>query len=321
MFIFANNLQAVCVIAENFENLEVSAAFLLEWLASRRRRALSGKYTMTRRTLGGALLGAVANRNMGAQTGRWLVYYSNQAPVHAFDPYSFLILDSRYHPPLAPLRKQGKRLIGYISLGEASEDYAYFGDLLAEGLLLKASATWKGNRYIDIRDRRWHARLCEKIVPAVLAKGFDGLFLDTLDSPLHMEQVEPAAFAGMAASAAQLIQELRRRYPRITIVLNRAYSLLDKVDSHIDVALGESVYSTFDFERKEYRLVAPETYRLQVRWLQEAARRRSGLRVFTLDYWNPADPAGIAKIYREERANGFAPYVTSVDLTNVVNEP
>lgn len=256
-----------------------------------------------------------------ASTERWLVYYSNKAPAQAFDRYSFLILDSRYYPPLDSLKRKGRRLIGYVSMGEASEDYTYYGDLLNEGLLLRSSATWKGNRYIDIRDRRWHTRVCEKIVPAVLAKGFDGLFLDTLDSPLHMEQVEPAAFRGMAAAAAELIHELRRRFPQITLVLNRAYSLLDKVDSHIDVALGESVYSSFDFERKDYRLVAPETYRLQVQWLQQAARRRPRLQVFTLDYWNPADAAGIAKIYKEERSNGFLPYVTSFDLANVVNEP
>ncbi|MGH9718827.1 MAG: endo alpha-1,4 polygalactosaminidase, partial [Bryobacteraceae bacterium] len=118
-----------------------------------------------------------------------------------------------------------------------------------------------------------------------------------------------------------LVRTIRRRFPRITIVLNRAYSLLERVDGDVDVALGESVYATFDFAEKKYRLVDGESYRLQVSWLQTAKKRRPRLRVFTLDYWDPSDPAGISQIYREQRANGFLPYVTTIDLTQVVAEP
>ncbi len=158
-------------------------------------------------------------------------------------------------------------------------------------------------------------------MPRILANGFQGLFLDTLDSSLHLEQLDPSRYRGMAAAAAELIREIRRLRTGITLILNRAYSLLPEVDRDIDVAMGESVYTTYDFERKIYSRVPPSAYRQQVEWLRAAARRRSGLRIFTLDYWDPSDKEQIAHIYREERANCFSPYVTSIDLTHIVPEP
>jgi len=276
---------------------------------------------ISRRTLNAAVIGAFSSSKMAGATERWLVYYSNREPIKTFEPYSWLILDSQYHPPLAALATMGKNFVGYVSLGEASPHYSYFEELKSEGLLVRPSPTWEGNYYIDIRDTRWLSRVREKIIPQVLRQGFQGLFLDTLDSPLYLEQRAPTPYGGMAAAAVQLVREIRRAYPRITLVVNRAYSLLERLDADIDVALGESVYATFDFGHKKYRLVDPPIYRQQVEWLQAAARRRPGLRIFTLDYWEPSDQEGIARIYREERANGFVPYVATIDLTTVVREP
>ncbi len=276
---------------------------------------------VSRRELWIPLLTVVASHGARAQTGRWLVYYSNSAPAGSFDSYQLLILDSRYHPVLAPLSKAGKKLVGYLSLGEAAEDYSYYGELRSQGLLLRPSPTWKGNQYIDIRDSRWLNRLCEELIPKILEKGFHGLFLDTLDGPLYLEQTNAETYRGMAASAAEIIRTIRRLFPKITIVMNRAYGLLEHVGAEIDAVMGESVFSTYDFEQKKYRLVDPATYRLQLRWLKEAMRRRPELQVLTLDYWDPSDAEGVRRIYKEERANGFLPYVATIDLARVVDEP
>jgi uncharacterized protein (TIGR01370 family) len=274
-----------------------------------------------RRTITSALIFGIAPDSTAAELPRWVVYYSNKALSSAFTPYQFIVLDSRYYPPLLPLRKLGKTIIGYASVGEASPDYTYFDALKAEGLLRTPSPTWKGNFYIDIRDQRWQDRFCQQIVPGILAKGFQGIFLDTLDSPLHLENDPSGEYAGMAQAAVKLISRIRKEHPKITLVLNRAYSLLKTIEPYVDILIGESVYSTFDFDKKEYRLVNPADYRRQVEWLQAALKRRPALRVFTLDYWNAADAEGISRIYREQRANGFSPYVSTIDLTAIVREP
>src|SRR5262249_4350517 len=128
-------------------------------------------------------------------------------------------------------------------------------------------------------------------------------------------------FRGMADAASDLLFEIRRQHPDAVIVLNRAYKLLPRVDRMIDIAFGESVYATYDFDRKEYRLVSTATYLEQVKLLQAAQKRSPGLKVFSLDYCEPADRASLKTIYAVERANGFNPYVATISLTSVVAEP
>jgi hypothetical protein len=55
--------------------------------------------------------------------------------------------------------------------------------------------------------------------------------------------------------------------------------------------------------------------------MRQAQRRDPKLRLFSLDYWSPDDHKGIARIYAQERANGFIPYVGTRDLTKIVIEP
>ena len=276
--------------------------------------------TVTRRTVSAGLLAGLLKLNGSEPPVPWVVYYSDKESVAAFERYRILILDSRYHPPLIELANRGKRLIGYLSVGEVSPDYTYFAALEQEGLLAAPRPAWPGNRIVDLRDERWCARLCDSIIPAILQSGFHGLFLDTLDSALHLETVYSSEFSGMSDAAVNLIRKIRERFPRATLAINRAYSLLERLASDLDIAVGESVFSTYDFARKVYCLVNSEAYEMQVKWLRAAVQRNRKLGAFTLDYWNATDTGGVQAIYRVQRENGFSPYVATIDLTTLVSE-
>lgn len=263
----------------------------------------------------------VRSSREAARPNKWIVYYGNKEPIETFSRYPYVVFDSRYHPPVSPLSGQQRKIVAYLSLGEASPDYEYFSELESDGLLVRPSSTWLGNQYIDIRDSRWRRRVCDRLVPWVLEQGFDGLFVDTLDSPLAIEESEPGRYAGMAEAAAALIMEIRRSFPGIVVMLNRSYRLLPLVEDFIDVAVAESVYSTYDFDQKKYIKVSPDNYAQQLAWLRDARVRRPELEIFTLDYCDPKDQAAIQETYRVERQNGFCPYVATIDLTRVVPEP
>ncbi len=252
---------------------------------------------------------------------RWAAYYGQDAPLHAFADFSVLVFDSDGHPPLAPLAAQGKVVLGYLSVGEVASYRPYYAAVRAQGILLGENSNWKGSFSVDVRDSRWARRVLDELIPQILQRGFAGVFLDTLDNPAHLERMNPRSNRGMSAAAAALVTAIRGRYPHIKIMLNRAYDLLPSVDGHIDYVLGESVYADYDFETKRYQLVPRALYEQQVRILQSARQRRPQLRVFTLDYWDPADRAGVARIYAEQRKNGFHPYVATVELDRVVPEP
>lgn len=252
---------------------------------------------------------------------RWAVVYTDDVPFEALEPFDLLVLDRLAHPDLEPLENAGKTLFGYISLGEMNRRREEFARLDAWGLLGDENPNWPGSHYIDVRDTRWVAMVVEEMVPAILRSGFHGLFLDTLDNPPHLERLDPVGNAGMTRAAARLVKALKLHWPQVPIIMNRGYELLDFVAGDIDYVLGESVYADYDFETKNYGMVPEDLYRWQVETLQKAQRANPDLSVLTLDYWDPADRATIADIYREQRDNGFSPYVATIDLQSIVPPP
>ena len=266
-----------------------------------------------------ALVGGLSVTPAHAES--WIVYYSDNAPIEAFDAYKVLVLDSDFHPPLGPLLEQKKLLLGYLSLGEVEQVRHYFRKVKDEGILLHENQYWKGSYFVDVRDPRWTKRVIEELIPAILHQGFRGVFLDTLDNPPHLERQDPAKYGGMTAAATRLVRTIRRHYPTITIMMNRGYELLPEVDGHIDVLLAESFFTDYDFDTKVYSRVPPDLYQEQLSIINAAKTRQPGLRIFTLDYWDPEDRNGIAQIYREQRGNGFSPYVATIELDRIVEEP
>ncbi|SMH35934.1 endo alpha-1,4 polygalactosaminidase [Azospirillum agricola] len=231
------------------------------------------------------------------------------------------MLDSRTHPPLRPLKDRGKTLLGYISVGEVETHRPWFGLVKGWGILDQENPNWPGSFYVDVRDRRWVKLVVEGLVPALLRSGFDGVFLDTLDNPPHLERTDPKRWAGMTGGAARLVGAIRRNWPQIRVMQNRAYEILPQTARSIDFALGESVYAGWDFAAKRPHLQSDEDYRFQVEALKEAKALNPVLGLFSLDYWDPADTAGVRAIYARQRANGFSPYVSVVELDRLVAEP
>lgn len=251
----------------------------------------------------------------------WVVYYSDKVPVEAFAPYPLVVLDATYHPPLAPLLGQGKTVLGYISLGEVDRHDPAFHALKKDGAVDAENPNWPGSYYIDIRSERWQKLMLEERIPAILAQGFSGLFLDTLDNPAHLERTHPKKYHGMTIAAANLVHAIRDRYPNIKIMLNRAYELAPKVAPDIDMLLAESMAGDYDFDSKKYTRVPEEDYQAQLETLRAARRANPALMLYSLDYADPNDEKAIAALYAKQRENGLVPYVATVDLHRIVPEP
>src|SRR6185436_10672026 len=213
----------------------------------------------------------------------WAVYYAAELPPTAFYGYDLVVFEPDHHPPIEPLVDRGKRVLGYLSLGEVNETRPYFAEVKAEGILLGENENWKGSYFIDVRDPRWTRRAVDELVPASLRRGVQGIFIETLDNPGHLERLDAKAHAGMVEAAARLVRTLRRNFPRMPIVLNRGYEVLPSVERDIDMVLGESVYADYDATAKRYARVDDQTYRQQVELLQGAMRRQPKLKILTLD--------------------------------------
>ncbi len=256
-----------------------------------------------------------------AATSRWAVCYTDAPTSFDLAAYDLVVLDPDRHPPLAPMVERGRTVLAYLSLAEVTESRSYFAELRQRGLLLGAHPYWDEAHYIDLRRAEWTRMVVEDLVPRILATGFSGIFFDTLDDAEYFETKDPSRYRGMRRAAAELVRSIRHHYRDAVLMVNRGYDLMPEIAGSIDILLGESVLSTFDAGRKSFRRVPAEDAAWQIGALRAARARNPKLRLFTLDYWDPADAQGVRQLYREQRANGFSPYVSTPALDALVGEP
>lgn len=255
------------------------------------------------------------------ETERWVVDYAQKLNHKEFKPYDVVVLDSNVDAEVKYLQEQDKLTIGYLSLGEISDHRDYFDLAKSKGLLLEENPNWPGSYTVDVRKKEWVKIVIEKLVPQLLFKRFNGVMIDTVDQIAALEQKDPKKYQGMKQAAAHLILAIRKHYPQMTIMMNRGFDIVPQVANSLNILLGESVYTKYNFETKTYEKVSPSDYEWQVNKLNEARKLNPLIQIFTLDYWNPDDKEFIKEIYRVERENGFVPYVSTVDLQQVIPEP
>lgn len=252
---------------------------------------------------------------------RWAVCYSDRPAAADLAGYDLVVLDAVHHPPLAPLRARGQTVLAYLSLTEMGESHAAFNGLQAAGVVLDVHPAWAGTHYLDFRRPEWSSLVLDRLVPDALAAGFTGIFLDTIDDAAFLEAKDPVAYAGMQAAAVRLVRSIRRAHPGALLMVNRGYAVMPEMADAIDVLLGESVIATFDPQTKRYARVAESDVEWQVHQLRRAKSVNPSLKLLTLDYWDPADAAGVRAIYDQQRASGFSPYVSTPLLDAIVLEP
>lgn len=251
----------------------------------------------------------------------WAVYYDSKLPATAFEKYDLLIFDPQHHPQLQPLLDRGKTLIGYLNAGEVEARERFFTAVQQEGILLQENSRWKKSYYIDLRDKRWAKRVIEEIIPRILHKGFQGIFLDTLDNPIELERENPDKFPGMKQAAINLVLAIRYHYPTLPIIVNRAFEILPEIGDKVNMVLGESMYTSYDMKSKEYKLNNPEFYKQETKMLQDFKAQFPKVRVLSLEYAPGNDTQKIKGLYKLQRDNGFEPFVSVIELNQVIAEP
>lgn len=244
---------------------------------------------------------------------RWAVYYGDALAVENFFPFDLVVFDSEKHPPLRPLRNQKKTLLGYLSLGEAESYRPDFEEIKKRGLLLEENKQWPGHYLIDIRNPEWGKYVIEEKIPEILYKRFDGIMLDTLDTPLSVEKKYP----GMREAAIRLLRAIRMHYPDIKIMLNRGFETLPDSAPSIDMLLAESILADGS-DPKKPKFFDEAIYQSITATIRAAQQVEKNLKIYTLDYWDMKDREGIKAIKAKQRDNGFIPYVSTPDLQAVM---
>lgn len=222
-----------------------------------------------------------------------LIYYGSDYSLQSFEEYETVVLDPDLYKNVRQLKS---RSFAYVSLGEVGTCRNYFQVLQKNGLLTGKNQNW-GSYHINISDGRWEQILIDKVIPPILQSGYDGLFLDTVDSLLARQESKE--------NVAHLITAIHKRYPKLKLMLNRGFEIADMVP--IDALLYESTISNYDFKKGSFTLFS---YDFRFHPKKKVER-------YSVDYWNFDEPQKMGKIYKIALQKGYKPLVTDISLTKL----
>ncbi len=238
-------------------------------------------------------------------------YYGDEAPIGSLYAYNWVILqqDQTSDARIDLLRAGGTLPLSYISVDELARSHRMFPEIRGDWTLGQ-NTDWD-SVVLDLRRQDVRDFLLSRLVAPAMARGFQGVFLDTLDSHLLTPEgrSNPEAFA---QAQAAFIESIKYRYPGAKVVINRGFHLPETVHDLIDALAFESYRSGYDAGRRRYRPVT-ETDRT---WLdsQLAHWRKShpSLPLIAIDYADPS--ADFPALARQLRQDGFTPVVTDAAL-------
>src|SRR5215212_8473026 len=165
------------------------------------------------------------------QIQNYIVYYGS-GRTDDLARYGLAIIqpDTLTSDELANLKAQGTLVVAYLSVGEAEPGREWYSDGRVDPKwLLGKNENW-GSYFVDANQQGWQD-LMTQLTGEFLNKGFDGVFLDTVDTV----DAYPETLPGMV----QLIHKLRAAYPDALLVQNRGFTVIDQVESDLDALMFE----------------------------------------------------------------------------------
>src|SRR5262245_58593548 len=160
-------------------------------------------------------------------------YYGKPVPVVELGRFDWVVVEPDHLGArgLEELQRSGVDVFAYLSLGEAAPD------AIDASWILGRNAPW-GSVIVDPRPAGRRAQILAR-TDALHARGYRGLFLDTLDS--YAMVLSGDARRSAAVAMASLIREISARHPDVKLFFNRGFELMDEVGSRASAVAAESL--------------------------------------------------------------------------------
>ncbi|MCB1227649.1 MAG: endo alpha-1,4 polygalactosaminidase [Verrucomicrobiales bacterium] len=249
---------------------------------------------------------------------RLVIDYSARPDAAGLAAFDVCILDPAAKVDLGPCQARGTTCLAYVSLVEAAPGSVMEARSVAGGFALKQRNPEWGGRLLDVGQKAWSQALDAEI-ESILRKGYDGFFLDTVDSLERLKQLRPERAAADRTAVLDWIRRLHEAHPGKQLVMNRGFDLLEDLEGRLDGVLIEGVCYGKDARTGAYAPLPDEA----LAWTAERVKRCQalGLRVFGVEYVDPKKPEQVEDAVRRLRALGCMPLVTTPDLRGVVLGP
>lgn len=236
-------------------------------------------------------------------------FYAGSPPIAELAAHDRVVLDPRLvtDEQVAKLRATGTDVHAYVSIGEIEPADVLFNSLPANALLA-TNPGWQ-TRVVDLAHPAWVSLVLDKRIKPLAARGFSGLFLDTLDSYQLTKDVE-----GQRRALTNLLTRIQRDFPELALVMNRGFEVLEELPNKVAGVVAESLYKSFNPATREYRDVPANDQEWLLGKFADAKQR--GAEIIVIDYLPTLGAEAVATAKRIA-AHGFTPWVTDPSLTNL----
>ena len=249
---------------------------------------------------------------------KWLCYYGNSIPNSIYEKLDLAILDPDTFeiPETEPEKQNNPWRIGYVSIGE-TETYRWYWPLVqGKSFVLEPNPNWANSYYVDVRSNEWQELLLKKVIPKILEKGYQGIFLDTLDTAEYLEWKDKNKYAGSVKALENFIAKLREKFPKALIITNNGLFLLKNCGNLIDGALVEDIYTHYNFEKKQYEASDIDSDQKKEQILVPF-RKNNKKPLYVLVYAKSNQTTLIKEGLKKCKEADFYPYITTIDLNQI----
>lgn len=256
-------------------------------------------------TMSQALFAQDSARELFDTIENYTVYYGT-GRVEDLARYDLAIVqpDTLTTEELADLKSRGTLVIAYLSVGEAEPQREWYTDGRVDPAWeLGTNENW-GSRFIDASQVGWQDLMIE-LMGESIEKGYDGVFLDTLDTV--------DVFSETTEGMITLVRRLREAYPEAILVQNRGFTVLDETLESIDGLMFESLTTSYDFGNQQYISADNGFLASELSTLSD----ETGLVILALDYAEPENSAKAANAIEAARSYGFVPAVSVIFLDDI----
>jgi len=255
---------------------------------------------------------------------KWAIVLDYDEENHLIDKetlrsFDMVVLDPDNHPDITTLKKDHLILLAYISVGEA-ENYRFYWDQIQDKpWVLEENADWEGNFFVDVRDPEWRKLLIEEVIPKIVEQGFQGLFLDTIDTAVYLEEKSSEEFDGSLEAMVSLVGDIHQAFPKLMLLSNNGFEILEKIAPFLSGLIVEDINMMIDFENDSYKPVSPKDRAYKIGILKPLMDKY-GFSVFNIDYVPQSNRKLIRQSIRESRRLKFKPYVAEARLADIYNQ-
>ena len=245
------------------------------------------------------------------------VFYGANLPTDVLSQYRRIIVEPDNVKPneLLALRAKDSRVFAYVSIGEVNPSRKWFKKIKT-AWVLGDNKIWD-SKVMDLASSGWQDFLVDTVVAPLWKAGYQGLFLDTMDS-FYIFAKDKQQQEIQTKALTQLMEKIHQRYPEMRFISNRGFEVLPSIGKQLEAVVAESLYASWHNGKKIYQ----ETPENDQKWLLNKLnkiKKDLSIDVIIIDYAESANRTHATQIADKIAQQGFIPWVSipSLDLAGV----